>query len=76
MTLLTVLLVWLGLLRTDHCYAVGEPYKHWPLYLEVTAQLDTCTHNWYTADVFLEDERHTPSIWNHEYCAPGLALPN
>ena len=67
MTLLTVLLVWLGLLRTDHCYAVGEPYKHWPLYLEVTAQLDTCTHNWYTADVFLEDERHTPSIWNHEY---------
>jgi hypothetical protein len=67
----TVLLLWLWMFQptqqTDFCYALAEPYKHWPLYLEVTEQLDTCTHNWYTADVFLEDERHTPSIWNHVY---------
>lgn len=53
--------------QTAHCYALHEPWKHWPTYLEVTAELDTCTHNWYTADVFLADERHWPSIWNHEY---------
>ena len=52
---------------TRFCYALAEPYKHWPLYLEVTAQLDTCTHNWYTARQFLEEPRHTPSIWNHVY---------
>ena len=52
---------------TRFCYALAEPYKHWPLYLEVTRQLDTCTHNWYTARQFLEEPRHTPSIWNHVY---------
>ena len=52
---------------TRFCYALAEPYKHWPLYLEVTRQLDTCTHNWYTAWQFLEEPRHTPSIWNHVY---------
>ena len=52
---------------TRFCYALAEPYKHWPLYLQVTRQLDTCTHDWYTARQFLEEPRHTPSIWNHVY---------
>lgn len=52
---------------TQHCYALHEPWKHWPTYLDVTAELDTCTMNWYTAAQFLEDERHWPSIWNHEF---------
>ena len=69
-----VLSVWLGwfapLQQTAHCYALPEPYKHWPVYLDVTERLDTCTQNWYTAPQFLEDERHTPSIWNADY-TPG-----
>lgn len=56
--------------QTQHCYALPEPYKHWPIYLEVTEKLNTCTHNWYTAPQFLEDERHTPSIWNANF-TPG-----
>lgn len=69
-----VLSVWIGwfapLQQTAHCYALPEPYKHWPVYLDVTERLDTCTQNWYTAPQFLEDERHTPSIWNADY-TPG-----
>lgn len=69
--LLLILLSWLApMQQTAHCYALPEPYKHWPVYLDVTARLDTCTHNWYTAPQFLEDERHTPSIWNADY-TPG-----
>lgn len=56
--------------QTSHCYALPEPFKHWPIYLEVTDKLDTCTHNWYTARQFLENENHTPSIWNADF-TPG-----
>lgn len=53
--------------QTAHCYALPEPYKHWPTYLETTERLDACTHNWYTAPQFLEDDRHWPSVWNPVY---------
>ena len=71
-TILILLLAWLAPIQqqTAHCYALPEPYKHWPYYLDVTARLDTCTHNWYTARQFLEDDRHTPSIWSADY-TPG-----
>lgn len=68
-----ILAVWLAILppmQTDHCYALPEPWKHWPTYLDVTERLDTCTHNWYTARQFLDDPRHTPSIWNADF-RPG-----
>jgi len=69
--ILLLLLSWLApVQQTAHCYALPEPWKHWPTYLEVTDRLDTCTHNWYTARQFLEDERHTPSIWSAGY-TPG-----
>lgn len=69
--ILIILLSWLApMQQTAHCYALPEPYKHWPVYLDVTERLDTCTHNWYTAPQFLEDERHTPSIWNADF-TPG-----
>lgn len=53
--------------NTQWCHGLHEPYKHWPVYLEVTEQLDTCTMNWYTAPVFLEDARHWPMVWNPVY---------
>ncbi len=66
--ILLLLLSWLApVQQTQHCYALPEPYKHWPIYLETTRALGTCTHNWYTARQFLEEPLHTPSIWNHVY---------
>lgn len=71
-----IFFVWLSIFtpaQTDFCYALPEPYKHWPTYLEVTERLDTCTHNWYTARQFLDDSRHTPSIWSADF-TPGSIL--
>lgn len=69
--ILALWLAWLApMQQTAHCYALPEPFKHWPVYLEVTGRLDTCTHNWYTARQFLDDPRHTPSIWSADF-RPG-----
>ena len=53
---------------TQFCYALPEPYKHWPAVIETADKLGTpCWLNWYTAPVFLEDPRHTPMVFNAQY---------
>lgn len=67
--LIVAVVVWLSPVQqgTAWCYGLHEPWKHWPVYLEMTEQLDACTMNWYTAPQFLEEPRHWPSVWNPVY---------
>lgn len=52
--------------NTQWCYALHEPNKHGDVYLALTNELG-CTHNWYTAPLYLDNDGHWPSIWNPQY---------
>ena len=62
-----MVIVWLvPVQQTAHCVALHEPLKHGDIYLSVTNSLE-CSHNWYTAPIYLQNAKHWPSVWNSVY---------